>query len=122
MACTLHGDLCTFVKISHQILLRMRNVSDNICRENQNIHFIFNNFFSENRAVYEKMWKNIVERGRLQFLTRCMRIACWITKVTNTHTHTHTHNVRYLLLFHCNNGHANAPQCYIYKYIAWLNP
>jgi len=33
-------------------------------------------FFSENRAVYEKMWKNIVERGRLQFfntvLAYCM--------------------------------------------------
>jgi hypothetical protein len=27
---------------------------------------MFNNFFIENRTVYEKMWKNIVEPGRAQ--------------------------------------------------------
>jgi hypothetical protein len=27
---------------------------------------MFNNFFLENRAVYEKMWKNIVEVGMPQ--------------------------------------------------------
>jgi hypothetical protein len=31
----------------------------NICRENQNTHFIFNNFF-ENCAVYERMCESIV--------------------------------------------------------------
>ena len=30
---------------------RMRNVSDESCRENQNTHFVFNNFF-ENRAFF----------------------------------------------------------------------
>jgi hypothetical protein len=35
----------------------MRNVSDKSCRGNQNSHFMFNNFFFENRAVYDKMWK-----------------------------------------------------------------
>ena len=31
------------------------------------IHILRHNFFfSENRAVYEVMWKNIAERGRLQ--------------------------------------------------------
>jgi len=38
----------------------MGNISDAICTENQNTHFIFN-FFFENRAVYEIMWKNIVQ-------------------------------------------------------------
>ena len=47
--------------------------------------------FFENRAVHEKMWKNIVERGRLQMMIWRIRIACWIPKPTNTHTHTHTH-------------------------------
>ena len=42
----------------------MRNISDKRCRENQNIHFVFNNFIFENRAVYEICGKNIVERGR----------------------------------------------------------
>jgi len=42
----------------------MRNVSEKRCRENQNTHFMFNNFFSENRAIYEIMWKNILELDR----------------------------------------------------------
>jgi len=41
--------------------LRMTNISDKICRENQNTHFIFNKFFPENLAVYEIIWKNMVE-------------------------------------------------------------
>jgi hypothetical protein len=59
---TLHEDLCTFIIISHWILLRMRNVSDESCRDNENTHFVFKKiFFSENRAVYEIMWKNMVQ-------------------------------------------------------------
>jgi hypothetical protein len=51
---TLHEDLSTFVIILRWILLRMRNVSEECCRKNQNIHFIFKNlFFSDNR---EKIW------------------------------------------------------------------
>jgi len=50
-----------------------------------NTDFIFSNIFTENRAVYEIMWKNIVERGRPQMTIWRMRIACWITKAINTH-------------------------------------
>jgi len=47
---------------------------------------VFSNFFHlENTTVYEKMWKNIVERGRPQMTPWLLRIACWIPKVTNTH-------------------------------------
>ena len=53
MAGTLHEDQCTFFIISCSVLRRMKNVSDKRCRENQNTHFMFNNFFFENRAVYE---------------------------------------------------------------------
>jgi hypothetical protein len=41
--------------------------------------------FFENRAVYEIMWKNTVERGMPQMTQWRMRIACWIPKATNTH-------------------------------------
>jgi hypothetical protein len=44
---TLHADRCTFVITSRWILLRMRNVSDKSCRENQNTHFVFSNFLSK---------------------------------------------------------------------------
>jgi len=41
-------------------------------------HFMFNNFFFENRAVYKIMSKNYVELERVQItiLTRRVRFAC----------------------------------------------
>ena len=59
-----HDALSPERQISRHILL-LRSVADKICRENQNIRFMFNYFFL-NRAVYEIMWKNIVEPGRAQ--------------------------------------------------------
>jgi hypothetical protein len=38
----------------------MRNLSDKICTENQNTHFV-RFFFLENRAAYDTKWKNMVE-------------------------------------------------------------
>jgi hypothetical protein len=61
----------------------MRSVSCKSCRENQNTHFILN-IFHKNRAVYEIMCKNRVESDRPQMIIRRMRIACRITKATNT--------------------------------------
>jgi hypothetical protein len=42
----------------------MRNDSEKSCRENQNTDFLFNNFFFENRALSEIMWKNTVDPDR----------------------------------------------------------
>jgi hypothetical protein len=42
--------------------------------------------FSENCAIYEIIWKNIVEQGRPQMTVWCMRIAGWIPKATNAHS------------------------------------
>jgi len=69
-----------FVIVSLSILLKLRNVSDKICRENQT-HVTFSDlffFFFENRAVYEIMWKNILEPDRPQMGIWHMRIARWI--------------------------------------------
>jgi len=83
---TLHEDQYTFFIISHSFLRRVRNVSDKSCRENQNTYVVCSNFFSpENRAVYEIMWKKIVECGRPQMTVEHMRIACRILKAINTH-------------------------------------
>jgi hypothetical protein len=38
----------------------------------------------KNRALYERMWKNILQSGRPQMTVQCMHIACWIPKGTNT--------------------------------------
>ena len=83
---TLHEDRYTFMIIPRSFLLGIRNISDKSCRENQNTHFVFSNIIFLNRAVYEIMWKNIVERGRPQMTIWRMCIACWITKATNTNS------------------------------------
>ena len=68
------------------MLLKIRSVSDKICRDNQNIYFMFINFFFENHTVYEIMCKNTVESDRcqIQSITQRMLIAYWITKARNT--------------------------------------
>ena len=45
---TLHDDWHIFLSISCSVLLKMKDVSDKSCRENENTHFVFSNFF--NRA------------------------------------------------------------------------
>jgi hypothetical protein len=62
----------------------MKNASDKNCSKTGNTHFMFNNFFSENRALYKIMWKNIVEPDGAQMTIWRMRLACWITNATNT--------------------------------------
>jgi len=84
---TLRDDQYTFLIISRSVLLRTRNVSDKSCREHQNTHFVFNNFFFfENRAVCEMTWKNCVEPDRPQMAIWPMCIACWISQATNSYT------------------------------------
>jgi hypothetical protein len=77
---TLHEGPSTFMKTSRWILLRVRNVSDKICRENQNTRFMSNNFiFSKKLAVYEIMWKTTVQSDEPHdnIIPR-LPFACWI--------------------------------------------
>ena len=55
-----------FVTTSGSVLLRMRNVSDISCRENQNTHFMFQNVFFKYHALYELMLKIVVQLDRPQ--------------------------------------------------------
>jgi hypothetical protein len=48
-------------------------------------------FSSENSAVYEIMWKNIVDSDWPQMKIRSMRIARCILKITETHSEYVTH-------------------------------
>jgi hypothetical protein len=47
---------------------------------------MFKNFFPENGAVYELMWKKCDRARHATDGVWRMRIACWITKATDTHT------------------------------------
>ena len=49
-------------------------------------HFMCNNFFLENCAVYEITWKNILRAGRPQMTIWRMGLACWILKDTHAHS------------------------------------
>jgi hypothetical protein len=83
---SLHADKYTFWIISRSPLLRMRTVSDKSCRGNQNTYFMFEPPPPpENHAVYEIMWKNILEPGGPQMTIWRMRLECWIYETTNTH-------------------------------------
>jgi len=73
---TLREDRYTFLIISHSLILGMKILSDKTCRENQNTHFLFSNFFLENRTVYEILFKIIIESSRAQMTIERMRIAC----------------------------------------------
>ena len=71
---------CTIVNTSVWILLRMRNVSYNICREK----VVFNNVFQKLCVLWDN-WENTVERGRAQVAMWPIRVVWWITKNTNPH-------------------------------------
>ena len=91
---SLRENICTFMITYCVILLKMRNVSNKSCRENQNTYFMLNNFSRKSC----RLWDDVEKYGRAGEATgddiiRCIRFACWLAKVTHTHTHTHTQNV-----------------------------
>jgi len=48
-------------------------------------HILYSIMFLKLSAVYEVMWKNVLEPDELQMTMWRMRIVCWILKTTNTH-------------------------------------
>jgi hypothetical protein len=71
--------------LSRSVLLEMRNVSNKTCRDNQNTHLISMNIFLKSCRLWER-WKYFVKPGRPQMRIRRMRLACRITKATDTHS------------------------------------
>ena len=59
-----------------------------------------------NRAVYETMWKNVVQPDKPKMTIWRKRIACWVPEATNTQSESVI-----LILFHGNNDRKNVPQC-----------
>jgi len=78
---TYYEDLHTHITVSYPFLLRMRNVSNKSCGENQDIHFMFHNFFLIiNGAVHEIRQKDVVEPDRPQMT---IYDVSWVTKAHN---------------------------------------
>jgi hypothetical protein len=64
----------------------MRNVSDKFVEKIQtHMLSLITFFFSQDRAAYVIMWKNIVEPDKPRMTVWRTRIACSIPKATNTH-------------------------------------
>ena len=119
----------TLMAISRWILLRTRNVSNKICRENQNTHFESHNF------LYEIMSKNMVEPERPQTIWR-IRVECCISKVTRAPSHAgflartrvhsptriHTHTEKYIIFISFPRQEWFRPRASVllYAYIACL--
>ena len=57
---------CTFMIISHWILLRMRNILDKCCRQNQNTQPMFSNFFFRKLC---HLWDDVKNYGRVRETT-----------------------------------------------------
>ena len=71
--------------ISRSVLLRMKKFQTKVVEKiRTRILGSITIFFSENRAVYEIMWKNIKEPSRPQMTIWRMRIAFHITKAAHT--------------------------------------
>jgi len=108
---TLHGNGCTFMIISRSILLTMRNVAGKFVEKiRTHILCLITFFFFGNRTVYEIMLKYVLDPD----------IRPHILHAGYLRLQTQTQNMKHLLLSHSKNGFANAPQCYVYTYIAFL--
>jgi hypothetical protein len=102
-----HRSRFIFIIICHSILLRMRNISDKTCRENQNT-FSIQLLFRKSCHLSDKEEKYIgVRQATDDNVIWRMCFACWTTKATHALRIYHTYcfqRQRYL---------AHAPQYYI---------
>ena len=105
LKCTLYEDVFTFITISRWILLRKRNISDKICRENENTYFMHKSYFRKSCGLWDNVEKyggarettddNIIWRNRFAYCESKAIIAHahaytqWHTR-TNPRAHTNT--------------------------------
>ena len=83
--CSAHDDQCALMIIPQSVVLEMRNVSDKICREDQNTNFKSITSFSENRCLSDNVGKSDTARQAIDDNTiRRMHFACWMNKGERT--------------------------------------
>jgi hypothetical protein len=92
--------------ITRWILLRMRNFSSKSCRENQNSHFTFSNFFRKSWHLWDNVEKDDGARGATDDNTaRCMLVHYGYTRASTRPRPcifppppSHTHIQKYVIL------------------------
>jgi hypothetical protein len=80
---TSHEDQYTFLSYLAQIFVEWKMFPTKVVERIDTHILCFIPFSSENRAVYEIMWENCVERGRLQ-------MTIWRMRLTDTWGYKHT--------------------------------
>ena len=80
--------MCIYDNISVNSPKNNIYISDESCRENQNKHFIFNNFFFFNSCRLRDNVEECCRAGEAteDHITRRMRFPCRITKAVTTHS------------------------------------
>jgi hypothetical protein len=121
--------------MSRWSLLRMKNVLNKSCRENQNTHLCYVSFFRKLHRLRENVEKCDGARGATNDVTTWrIRVACWMSKATRTlvlpdahapgHPHlgmrTHTHTNRYTYCFPRQQRFRERASTLRYTYIACL--
>ena len=72
------------MSLFRSITLRMRNVSDNICREKQNTIYVVQLFFQKSYRLCDNV-ENYIRAGQTTDENMAHAFAYWITKATDTH-------------------------------------
>jgi hypothetical protein len=87
----------------------MTNVSDIGCGENQNTHFMLNQYLRKSYSLWDYVEKyGTARRATDGNKVRRMRFVC---RLLEARMRTHTNNFQYVLPFHGNSGYPTAPQC-----------
>ena len=86
--CTVHKYVHTFMIISRSILLKTWTFSDQLCTENQNIHFVFNNPPTRKWSICEIMGENTVQSNRPQMKIQKSACALHAGKLRQEYRHT----------------------------------
>jgi hypothetical protein len=63
---------------AHRNILRMKYVSDQLCRENQNLYCML--IFPENLAMYQNIVQPDIPQMKTKYSAKSMRFACKIKK------------------------------------------
>ena len=117
MTGTLCDHLWIFMAASGWILLRIRNVSDKSCRESQDPHFVFSNFFSrKSRLLWDNVEKYCTARQATDdYIIQRIPFAFWITKATDTYS-----EYIIVIVFRANSGFISSPVFCVCTYIPSL--
>jgi len=99
---TLYEGLCTYTKISRYVILRMKNVSDRICRRNQDKHFMPGNHPPPPKIVPFMIWCWKIWQSVAGHIWQC-NTAHTLCMLGNQGKHKHIHSECVILLFHRHN-------------------